>query len=279
MKNNIVILLVFFVSNYSGQQGYWQQQVDYKMEIDFNAKKNQFNGVQTLTYTNNSPDTLHKIFYHLYYNAFQPGSMMDVRSRNIPDPDPRVDDRISKLKKNEIGYHDIISLTEQEDSLQYNIEGTIMEVHLTRPLIPGMEMTFIMKFKSQVPVQIRRTGRHNMENVDFSMTQWYPKLCEYDLDGWHTNPYIGREFHGVWGNFDIKINVDSSYVLGGTGIVANPQEVGCGYEPEGSQLKKNDQSTKTWHFIAKNVHLGSQTAQKSLRVNRFLHNNKVETLI
>ena len=148
MKNNIVILLVFFVSNYSGQQGYWQQQVDYKMEIDFNAKKNQFKGVQALTYTNNSPDTLHKIFYHLYYNAFQPGSMMDVRSRNIPDPDPRVDDRISKLKKNEIGYHDIISLTEQEDSLQYNIEGTIMEVHLTRPLIPGMEMTFIMKFKS-----------------------------------------------------------------------------------------------------------------------------------
>ncbi len=254
MKNNIVILLVFLVSNYSGQQGYWQQQVDYKMEIDFNAKKNQFKGIQTLTYTNNSPDTLHKIFYHLYYNAFQPGSMMDVRSRNIPDPDPRVDDRISKLKKNEIGYHDIISLTEQEDSLQYNVEGTIMEVHLTRPLIPGMEMTFIMKFKSQVPVQIRRTGRHNMENVDFSMTQWYPKLCEYDLDGWHTNPYIGREFHGVWGNFDIKINIDSSYVLGGTGVIINPLEVGCGYENVGDQLIKNENETKTWHFIAENVH-------------------------
>ena len=254
MRNYGLIIMLFLSINSFAQNGYWQQKVDYKMEIDFNAKKNQFKGVQELTYTNNSPDTLNKIFYHLYYNAFQPGSMMDVRSRNIPDPDPRVGDRISKLKKNEIGYHNIFSVLHLKDSLKFFVEGTILEVHLSRPLLPGKTMDFVMNFESQVPVQIRRTGRHNMENVDFSMTQWYPKLCEYDIDGWHTNPYIGREFHGVWGDFDVKIKIDSSYVLGGTGVVANPLEVGCGYEDEGSQLKKNDQATKTWHFIAENVH-------------------------
>ena len=62
-----------------------------------------------------------------------------------------------------------------------------------------------MDFEAQVPVQIRRTGRHNTEGIDYSMTQWYPKLCEYDKDGWASNPYIGREFHGVWGDFDVKI--------------------------------------------------------------------------
>ncbi|MEM7040429.1 MAG: M1 family peptidase, partial [Bacteroidota bacterium] len=77
-----------------GQRAYWQQQVNYVMDIDFDVEKNQFAGVQKLTYTNNSPDTLTRVFYHLYFNAFQPGSMMDVRSRTIPDPDSRVGDRI-----------------------------------------------------------------------------------------------------------------------------------------------------------------------------------------
>ncbi len=60
----------------------WQQRVEYKMNIDFDAKSHRFNGTQKLVYYNNSPDQLNKVFYHLYFNAFQPGSMMDVRSAN-----------------------------------------------------------------------------------------------------------------------------------------------------------------------------------------------------
>ena len=78
---------------------YWQQRVDYNIKIDFNHKNHQFDGQQNLIYFNNSPDTISKVFFHLYFNAFQPGSMMDVRSRSLPDPDSRVMDRISKLKK------------------------------------------------------------------------------------------------------------------------------------------------------------------------------------
>ena len=73
--------------------GYWQQAVDYQMEIDMNVETNRYDGHQLLSYTNNSPDTLNRVFYHLFFNAFQPESMMDKRSRTIEDPDRRVGDR------------------------------------------------------------------------------------------------------------------------------------------------------------------------------------------
>src|SRR5918994_6133763 len=83
------------------QPGRWQQKVKYVMDIDMNVETNQFAGKQKLEYWNNSRDTLSKVYYHLYFNAFQPGSMMDVRSQNISDPDPRIGGRISELKDNE----------------------------------------------------------------------------------------------------------------------------------------------------------------------------------
>ena len=250
----ITISLLFTCFSLLSQRGYWQQHVDYKMDINFFAEENKFSGHQELVYTNNSSDTLYKVFYHLYYNAFQPGSMMDVRSRTIEDPDSRVGDRIAGLNKDEIGYHNIKSISQKNAVLKFKIEGTILEVFLNKPLKPNDKTTLIMDFNSQVPVQIRRTGRHNVEGVDFSMTQWYPKLCEYDKDGWHTNPYIGREFHGVWGDFDVKISIDSSYVLGGTGLLQNSNEVGYGYQDTKKPLKELTEKNITWHFKAEKVH-------------------------
>lgn len=256
MMNRIVYLGfclgIFTACN--AQNGYWQQHANYTMEIDMDVEKNQFKGHQKLVYTNHSPDTLNKVFYHLYYNAFQPGSMMDVRSRTIEDPDPRVEDRIAALGPDEIGYHKIIKLTKDGKPLQFEEVGTILEVKLDQPILPGKKVTFEMDFESQVPVQIRRTGRDNAEGVEYSMTQWYPKMCEYDKDGWHSNPYIGREFHGIWGDFDVTINIDKKYVLGGTGYIQNPQEVGCGYEDPKKKTKPVEGNKKTWHFFAPNVH-------------------------
>jgi hypothetical protein len=93
----IALLLTGIVLQVSAQNDRWQQRVKYQMDVEFDAVKHQYKGTQKLVYSNNSPDTLNKVFYHLYLNAFQPGSQMDVRSRSISDPDPRVKDRISKL--------------------------------------------------------------------------------------------------------------------------------------------------------------------------------------
>lgn len=231
---------------------YWQQHVDYKMDIDMDVKTYQYKGKQTLVYTNNSPDILNRVFYHLFFNAFQPGSEMDVRSRTIADPDRRVQDRISKLQPNEIGYIKVNSLSQNGVALNYETVGTVLEVNLATPIQPGESVTFNMVFDGQVPVQIRRSGRNNKENVALSMAQWYPKMAEYDFEGWHTDPYIAREFFGVWGDFDVKITIDKDYVLGGTGYLQNPNEIGYGYETG----KVNRPKTKklTWHFVAPMVH-------------------------
>lgn len=255
MKNAIVYFLLFISSLVYAQPtstGYWQQHVDYSMEVDMNVENHRFTGTQELVYTNNSPDTLKKVYYHLYFNAFQPGSMMDMRSLNIEDPDRRVGSRISVLSDEEIGYQHIKSMKQDNRSINYHIDGTILEVMLNEPILPGEKSTFKMEFEAQVPLQIRRSGRDNAEGISYSMSQWYPKLCEYDYLGWHTNPYIGREFHGVWGNFDVKITIDSEYTLGGTGYLQNARKIGHGY---GGNDEKNTSSEKlTWHFKAPNVH-------------------------
>jgi len=234
--------------------GYWQQHADYTMDIDMDVKTFQYKGTQKLVYTNNSPDQLNNVYYHLYFNAFQPNSQMDVRSRNIKDPDRRVGDRISKLSPEEIGYIKIKSLKQDGKKVEYEVVGTILEVKLNKPIRSGGKTTFEMEFDAQVPQQIRRSGRNNKEGVALSMTQWYPKMAEYDFEGWHTPPYIGREFHGVWGNFDVTLHIDKTYVVGGTGYVQNPQEVGHGYEDKSKKLKKQRGDKLTWHFKAPNVH-------------------------
>ncbi len=230
----------------------WQQRAEYSMDVRLDVKTHKVTGMQKLIYTNNSPDTLRKVYYHLYFNAFQPGSMMDVRSRSIADPDGRVTDRISKLKDDEIGYQHIESLKQDGKDISWKVNGTILEVELAKPLLPKTKTTFDMKFESQVPVQIRRSGRNNREGIAYSMTQWYPKLAEYDFQGWHAYQYVAREFHGVWGDFDVKITMDPAFIIGGTGKLQNPDKVGHGYEKPGTKVTR-PAGELTWHFIAKNV--------------------------
>lgn len=262
-KPTISIIALFAVSVIFGQNnlGYWQQHVDYKMEVDFDENTYQYDGEQELVYTNNSPDTINRVFYHMYFNAFQPGSEMDVRSRTIQDPDGRVKDRISKLNEDEIGFMRAKSLKQDGKALDYKLVGTVLEVELDQPILPGESSTFEMDFQGQVPVQIRRSGRNNAEGVELSMTQWYPKMAEYDYEGWHADPYIGREFHGVWGDFDVKIKIDKDFILGGSGYIQNPNEVGYGYEGEGVNVRRRGKKL-TWHFVAPDVHDFTWAADK-----------------
>lgn len=247
---------------------YWQQHVDYKMEVSMDVKNYQYKGKQELVYTNNSPDTLKKVFYHLFLNAFQPGSEMDARLHSIKDPDGRMvnkvkgadgketkQSRIETLKPNETGFLKITNFKQDGVTAQTRISGTIMEVTLAKPILPNSKTTFTLDFDGQVPVQIRRSGRNSSEGVEFSMTQWYPKLAEFDFEGWHADPYIAREFHGVWGNFDVKITMDKEYTIGASGYLQDKNAIGHGYEDAGvTVVYPKKTKTLTWHFIAPMVH-------------------------
>ena len=245
------------------QPGRWQQHIEYDMKVNLDVNTNKFTGVQDMVYTNNSPDTLNELFFHLYLNAFQPNSTMDERSRDLGsrevnkrrDWDERVRDRIQNLKEDEIGYQKITGL--EVNGINESVEyfGTIAKVNLTKPILPGAKTKMQLIYDAQVPVQIRRTGRDNATTlVRYTMTQWYPKLCEYDAEGWHPTLYVAREFYGVWGNYKVSITLDKEYKLGGTGVLKNASEIGWGYDKPGTGLKDISTPTRTWIFDAKNVH-------------------------
>ena len=232
-------ILLLSTSSMFAQYPGWQQKANYNMEITVDTDLHQYDGKMDVLYENNSPDDLNKVFFYAFFNAFQPGSMMDVRSRNISDPDSRVGSRISELPEEEWGWIKDVNLTMDGEPCIVTIEETILVVDLPTPIVSGSYANFQMSWKAQVPRQIRRSGWMNKEGIELSMTQWYPKFCEYDHEGWHSHPYVGREFHGVWGNYDVKIHLPEGYNVAATGISKNTPE--------------QSKSTGDWHFKASNV--------------------------
>ena len=278
MKKLLLISFITFnVGAISAQStAYWQQHVDYKMDVAMDVKNYQYKGKQELVYTNNSPDTLRKVYYHLFNNAFQPGSEMDARLHSIKDPDGRMVNkvkvdgkevkvsRIESLKPDEIGYLKISNFKQDGVAAETKTVSTILEVTLAKPILPNSKTTFTLDFDGQVPVQIRRSGRNNSEGVELSMAQWYPKMAEFDFEGWHADPYIAREFHGVWGDFDVNITIDKDYTLGGSGYLQNQNEIGHGYEDAGVNVNYPKKlKMLTWHFVAPMVHDFTWAADKN----------------
>ena len=249
MIRTIFILIAFQLSF---AQEYWQQHVEYEMNINVDVSDFTYDGDQSIVYTNNSNDTINKVYYHLFFNAFKPNSQMDIRSRTIRDPDRRVGSRIVALDENDYGDISVSSLKQDGKDINFEINETVLLARLNKPLLPGKKTKLNMVFTAQIPLQIRRSGKLNKEGVDMTMTQWFPKLAEFDPEGWHPNPYIGREFHGVWGNYKVNITIDKSYVVGGTGYLQNANEIGHGYSEK--IAKEKDESTNTWKFYAPNVH-------------------------
>ncbi len=249
MIRTIFILIAFQLSF---SQNYWQQHVEYEMDIVVDVSDFTYDGDQSIIYTNNSNDTIKKVYYHLFFNAFKPNSQMDIRSRTIRDPDRRVGSRIVALEEKDYGDISVSALKQDGKDIYYEVNETVLLARLNKPLLPGKKTKLSMVFTAQVPLQIRRSGKLNKEGIDMTMTQWFPKLAEYDSEGWHPNPYIGREFHGVWGNYSVNITIDKDYVVGGTGYLQNANEIGHGYTEK--EPKENNSKTNTWKFYAPNVH-------------------------
>jgi hypothetical protein len=268
LKYTLLVMVTCMVSSVFAQPDRWQQRIKYVINVNMDVNTNRFTGTEKLEYINNSPDTLNRVFFHLYWNAFQPNSSMDVRSRELGktriaeprgqsdglDWDARVKDRISKLTPDEIGYQKVNSITINGVGQKLVEHETILEVVLSKPILPKTKVVMDVVFEAQVPQQIRRSGRDNAEGVRYSMSQWYPKMVEYDYQGWNANPYIAREFYGVWGDFDVNITIDKNYFVTAGGDLQNANEMGMGYEAAGVKPKATASATQTWKWQAYNVH-------------------------
>ena len=247
----LLFLLLFCYCISVKSQKYWQQSVDYKMTVDVDVKTFKYNGQQTLVYTNNSPDTISKVFYHLFYNAFKPGSEMATRILSGKDLNKRFKIDINNIPKDEEGMLNVSNVKQNGVGLKIEYSETILEVSLNSILMPGDKTTISLDFEGQIPKIIRRAGRDSKEGVALSVAQWFPKIAEYDYDGWNAEPYIGREFHGVWGDFDVTINIDKNYVVAASGYLQNPQNYGHGY---GGKKSKSRKGKTSWRFKAPMVH-------------------------
>lgn len=265
----LLALLTIQFSLFSfAQPDRWQQKVKYNMNVNMDVATNKLTGTEKLEYTNNSPDTLNKFFMHLYWNAFQPNSSMAVRrneyvktvvgidknGKDVYDNDARTKAAINTLKPDEIGYQHVKSIKINGVEQKLVEHETILEVLLSKPLLPKTKTMIDVVFEAQVPLLIRRAGRGDANGIAYSMGQWYPKMVEYDYQGWNANPYINREFYGVWGDFDVKITMDKDYMIGATGVLQNPNSIGMGYSTPGLKMPRNTNKTMTWNFIANNVH-------------------------
>ena len=237
--------LVFTLS-INGQNS-WQQNANYKINIDVDVKKNTFKGSQEVLYTNNSPDTLNKVFFHLYFNAFRPESDMAERLNNGDDNNRRFDVNIKDLEPHEYGQLNVNNLKQDGLNIDSFVSDTILEVTLTNPIFPGESSLFTMNFNGQIPITIRRAGRDSPMGVKYSMAQWYPKISEYDYEGWNTAPYTGREFHGVWGDFDVTIKIDKDFIVAASGYI---QET----DPNNNKLGYLSGKKRVWNFKAPKVH-------------------------
>ena len=257
---NILFLISFFVMAPILFSQYWQQKADYEMEIELDVSSAQFNGKQRILYTNNSPETLNKVFYHLYFNAFRPGSEMAERQKSSLDVNRRFKVIIDSIGPKSYGKMQVKNLKQNGILLNPFFSETILEVPLANPILPGESAVLDLEFSGQVPDLIRRSGKNSSEGVAFSMAQWYPKLAEYDIDGWNASPYLGREFHGVWGNFDVKITLDKNFTVAASGYLQNPEDIGKGYKK--IKRSKSKKGKLTWHFIAPNVHDFTWAADK-----------------
>ena len=247
----LLFLLLFCYCISVKSQKYWQQSVDYKMTVDVDVKTFKYNGQQTLVYTNNSPDTISKVFYHLFYNAFKPGSEMATRILSGKDLNKRFKIDINNIPKDEEGMLNVSNVKQNGVGLKIEYSETILEVSLNPVLMPGDKTTISLDFEGQIPKIIRRSGRDSKEGVALSVAQWFPKIAEYDYDGWNAEPYIGREFHGVWGDFDVTINIDKNYVVAASGYLQNPENYGHGY---GGKKSKSRKGKTSWRFKAPMVH-------------------------
>ena len=258
----IFIIMMVYCNSLFAQADRWQQRVRYTMDVNLDVKTNILKGKQSIEYWNNSPDTLRVLYYHLYWNAFQPQSMMDVRNRELGkkilfdrnDWEPKIADKIQSLTPDETGYQKLVNLKMNGRLQKTELYETILKVLLDKPIAPKSKVLLEGDFEAQVPVMVRRAGRDNPEGIKFSMSQWYPKLAEYDYEGWHPTPYIAREFYGVWGDFNVSITLDKSYIIGASGYLQNPNEIGYGYETSGSKVIRPVGNSLTWKFNAPNVH-------------------------
>jgi len=274
--------------NKAGNSDYWQQDVHYDIDANIDVEKNRIDGEMTLVYTNNSPDTLREVFFHLYQNAFKEGSYYDKMEREKKrkptygtSPEEGEGTRLRSVKH------------EGEDA-DILLDNTIVRVELNKPLFPNAQTTFDISFETYWAIDdVSRRMKVIMEEVKpdtgdiyevkhLDGVLWYPRIAVYDDKvAWHVDQHYGNEFYGEFGSYDVSLTFPKEYILDATGVLMNREEVLPKSLMEqiaierfadkrlfttASEIIPPSKETKTWVFHAQNVHDFAFTADPTYRM-------------
>ena len=269
----VVISIIFVsISVLAAAENYWQQDVHYNLKVRLDPEKHALSGEAVIAYKNNSPDTLDRIYLHLYPNAFK-----NENSTMAKEAKRYYRDRSITPENN--GYLDILEfrITRKETDLPatdapvvaYRVDDTILESMLPEPLPPGEELQLYVKFYEKITSIVNRGGYRGNQ---YDLTQWYPKLVVYDQKGWHPDQYhLSGEFYGEFGTFDVEITLPYNYIVGAPGVVVegdpgwswvevdtslSDEEWEKVYEKQQEEIEKRgeDSQERTVKFRAEKVH-------------------------
>ena len=199
---------------------YWQQQVNYNIDVTLNDVNKTLSGFEKLEYFNNSPDTLHYIWFHIWPNAYKDETSAFYQQLGHLSEGKEI---IQKFK--ERGYIDSLSFKADGETIRYENHpqhNDVIKLLLNKPLYPGQHIILTTPFFVKIPSYISRFGH---DGNSFMITQWYPKPAVYDRKGWHEMPYLDiGEFYSEYGTFDVRITVPSAYVVAATGLLQTEKE-------------------------------------------------------
>lgn len=290
--NCFILLSVFGVAqndlswkNRKPNNSYWQQDVQYKIKAKIDEDKLTVGGEIELVYTNNSPDSLKEVYFHVYQNAFQKGSYY----HNL---------QVENGKKPWYGLYESKGLGTSLDSLACSkgidsiiMDNTLIKVLLKKAIQPHESVVFDLNFKTYwgSGSTRRRMKAYYVEGkfVHFNGAHWYPRMAVYDQKfGWDTNQHLDKEFYGDFGTFDVELDFANDYIVEATGELQNEQDVLpkelkeklhiSNYYHRGSEsigdtlsipIKRIKGERKVWKYHAENVHDFAFTADPTFRLD------------
>ncbi len=253
---------------------YFQQEVNYKINVSLNDKINMLNAFEEINYTNNSPDTLNELWFHLYPNAYKNDSTA-LNKQMMQDGETQ----LFFAKEESRGYIDSLNFMSNDEIIKWSFHPEYIDIcklTLNNPLLPGATIKITTPFRVKIPSSsISRLGHTGQA---YGISQWYPKPAVYDKFGWHTMPYLNiGEFYSEFGSFEVNITLPKNYVVGATGDLQNEDEIRWMTEKanETSIIKDftndltfppSDKETKTLNYKQNNIHDFAWFADKRFHV-------------
>ena len=241
---------------------YWQNKAKYDIEVELDTKKDMITGKGTVTYYNNSPDTLKRIVLRMYQDLFMKGN-----ARQFPVSPEVLTDGMKITKFSSGG-------DEYDVSRSSRWEMTNKSIRLNKAIPPGGSETFEMEWNFQIPVKRAiRMGKY--DDGHYFIAYWYPQIAVYDdIDGWDMVEYLGMvEFYNDFNDFDVKITVPGDYLVRATGVLQNADEILSDdvlqrfnsakesdtvvrifdYVKSGKKSPNKRAKKHIWHYVATNV--------------------------